>query len=176
MSVRLDLFRNGDLASPQSAINRLTRRPLQVTQDIIVVVLIVVLFALMVRTLWHIVKQVREPDLDFRIVISEVLFVLVMVELVRLLQVYLWQHHIAVDTMVEVGIISTLREVVLFGVVDLDWRKIIAIAVLLLALGTLLRFGDLREQFQGRATGPRTTDGERDMPTRSISQPTVAER
>jgi uncharacterized membrane protein (DUF373 family) len=82
--------------------------------------------------------------LDFRFIISEVLFMLVMVELVRLLVVYLRDHHVAVDFMVELGIVSTLREVVLRGVVELEWQEIIALALFLVALGLLLRFGDLR--------------------------------
>jgi uncharacterized membrane protein (DUF373 family) len=69
---------------------------------------------------------------------------LVMIELVRLLVVYLRDHHVAVDFMVELGIVSTLREVVLRGVVELEWQEIIALALFLVALGILLRFGDLR--------------------------------
>ncbi len=42
-----------------------------------------------------------------------------MVELVRLLLVYLHEHHIAAEFMIEQGIVSTLREVVLRGVVEL---------------------------------------------------------
>jgi uncharacterized membrane protein (DUF373 family) len=160
---------------PRPSINRLTRRPLQITQDVIVVALIIVLFALMARTLWRMVKQVLEPDMDFRIVISEVLFVLVMVELVRLLQVFLWDHYVAVDSMVEVGIISTLREVVLHGVVDLDWEQIVAISLFLLALGALLRFGDLRFRFTGKSTDPGGTGSEREQATRTVPHPTSAE-
>jgi uncharacterized membrane protein (DUF373 family) len=122
----------------------MSRRLLESIQDIIVIGLVIVLFALMVRTLWRIAQDVTAPQLDFRFIISEVLFMLVMVELVRLLVVYLRDHHVAVDFMVELGIVSTLREVVLRGVVELEWREIIALALFLVALGLLLRFGDLR--------------------------------
>jgi uncharacterized membrane protein (DUF373 family) len=177
MGDEFGLFRTSDTADAQShsGINRLSRRPLHATQDVIVVVLIIVLFALMARTLWRMVKQVFEPDMDFRIVISEVLFVLVMVELVRLLQVFLWDHYVAVDSMVEVGIISTLREVVLHGVVDLDWQHIVAIALFLLALGALLRFGDLRFRFTGMSIGARSAEDGRDQKVRAVRQPTSVE-
>lgn len=122
----------------------MSRRLLESIQDIIVIGLVIVLFALMVRTLWRIAQDVTAPQLDFRFIISEVLFMLVMVELVRLLVVYLRDHHVAVDFMVELGIVSTLREVVLRGVVELEWQEIIALALFLVALGLLLRFGDLR--------------------------------
>ena len=128
---------------PHTDVHRMSRRLLESIQDIIVIGLVIVLFALMVRTLWRIAQDVIAPQLDFRFIISEVLFMLVMVELVRLLVVYLRDHHVAVDFMVELGIVSTLREVVLRGVVELSGRDI-AVAVFLVALGLLLRFGDLR--------------------------------
>ena len=46
--------------------------------------------------------------------------------------------------MVELGIVATLREIVLRGVTELDWPHIGALSVFLLALGALLRFVDLR--------------------------------
>lgn len=102
------------------------------------------LFALMARTIVGLFREVLSRALDFRVVIAEVLFVLVMVEVVRLLIIYLQEHRIAVDFMVELGIVATLREIVLRGVVELDWKQVVALSILLLALGALLRFGDLR--------------------------------
>ena len=129
---------------PHTDVHRLTRRALESIQDVIVVALGIILFALMARTLWRLAQDVVAPELDFRTGISEVLFMLVMIELVRLLVIYLREHHVAVDVMVELGIVSTLREVVLRGVVELEWQEVVALAVFLLALGVLLRFGDLR--------------------------------
>jgi uncharacterized membrane protein (DUF373 family) len=73
-----------------------------------------------------------------------VLFMLVMIEVVRLLIVYLQEHRVAVDFMVELGIVATLREIVLRGVIELPWAQLAALSVFLLSLGALLRFGDLR--------------------------------
>jgi uncharacterized membrane protein (DUF373 family) len=58
--------------------------------------------------------------------------------------IYIGEHRIAVDFMVELGILATLREIVLRGVTDLPWQQVSALTVFLLALGALLRFGDLR--------------------------------
>jgi len=77
-------------------------------------------------------------------VISEVLFMLVMIEVVRLLIVYLEEHRVAVDFMVELGIVATLREIVLRGVTELGWAQVVSLSAFLVALGALLRFGDLR--------------------------------
>ncbi|MFN3336609.1 MAG: phosphate-starvation-inducible PsiE family protein [Thermomicrobium sp.] len=131
---------------PHTEIHHLSRRFLEAAQDVLVVALVLVLFGLMVRTLIILLQHLFGPGLDFRIVIAEVLFMLVMVELMRLLVVYLEEHRVAVDFMVELGIVATLREVVLRGVVELGWAQLLAISVFLLTLGALLRFGTLRVQ------------------------------
>ncbi len=102
------------------------------------------LFGLMVRSLARLVRETFKPDIDFRGVIAEVLFMLVMVEVVRLLVIYLQEHRVAVDFMVELGIVATLREIVLRGVTELPWQEVIAVTLFIVALGGLLRFGDLR--------------------------------
>ncbi len=129
---------------PHTGVHRASRRFLEPAQDILVLGLGLVLFALMARTLFGLVRDLLGPALDFRVIIAEVLFVLVMVEMVRLLIIYLEEHRVAVDFMVELGIVSTLREIVLRGVVELRWEQVVALSIFLLALGTLLRFGGLR--------------------------------
>jgi uncharacterized membrane protein (DUF373 family) len=47
---------------------------------------------------------------DFSPVVGDILFVLVLLELFRLLLIYLEEHRVSAPTMVEVGIVSTLRE------------------------------------------------------------------
>ena len=71
------------------------------------------------------------------------MFMLVMVEVVRLVISYLRERQVTVDFMVELGIVATLREIVLRGVTDLPWQQVSALTVFVLALGAPLRFGDL---------------------------------
>jgi len=130
--------------TPHTAVHRAARRFLEPIQDLIVLGIGLALFGLMLRTLARLVRDLFSAALDFRVVIAEVLFMLVLVEVVRLLIVYLQEHRVAVDFMVELGIVATLREIVLRGVTELDWKQVIAVTVLLAALGALLRFGDLR--------------------------------
>ena len=75
---------------------------------------------------------------------AEVLFMLVIVEVVRLVISYFREHRVAVDFMVELGIVATLREIVLRGVADLPWQQVPALTMFGLALGVLLRFEHLR--------------------------------
>jgi uncharacterized membrane protein (DUF373 family) len=129
---------------PHTIVHRTARRFLEPVQDLLVLGIGLALFGLMVRTLARLVQEIFTPALDFRVVISEVLFMLVMIEVVRLLIVYLEEHRVAVDFMVELGIVATLREIVLRGVIELQWAQVAALSGFLLALGALLRFGDLR--------------------------------
>jgi uncharacterized membrane protein (DUF373 family) len=132
------------LIIPHTHVHRLTRQFLEPAQDILVVGIGLALFGLMIRTIAWLILQIFKPTLNFRQVIAEVLFMLVMVEVVRLLIIYIGEHRIAVDFMVELAIVATLREVILRGVTELPWQQVSALAIFLLALGALLRFGDLR--------------------------------
>jgi uncharacterized membrane protein (DUF373 family) len=138
------LFPRIDLDTPHTGVHRAARRFVEPAQDVLVLGIALALFALMTRTLGRLFRELLAPALDFRVVIAEVLFMLVMVEVVRLLIVYLQEHRVAVDFMVELGIVATLREIVLRGVTELTWPHIVALSVFLLALGALLRFVDLR--------------------------------
>ena len=129
---------------PHTGVHRLTRHLLEPAQDLLVLAIGLTLFGVMIRSLIWLARQIYKPTVDFRGVIAEVLFMLVMVEVVRLVIIYLGQHRVAVDFMVELGIVATLREIILRGVTELAWQQIAALTLFLLALGALLRFGDLR--------------------------------
>ena len=148
------MFRDLKLEVRHTQVHRVARRLLEPAQDLLVLGIGLALFGLMVRTLIWLFRAIIVPgNLDYRGVIAQVLFMLVMVEVVRLVIIYLEEHRIAVDFMVELGIVATLREIVLRGVTELSWQQVIALTALLLALGALLRFGDLR------AISSLTSDG-----------------
>jgi uncharacterized membrane protein (DUF373 family) len=131
---------------------------LEPAQDLLVLAIGLALFGLMGRTVFWLIREVFQPTLNFRQVIAEVLFILVMVEVVRLLIIYLQEHRVAVDFMVELGIVATLREIILRGVTELEWQQVVALTTFLLALGALLRFGDLRriERFDQQQSVPES--------------------
>jgi uncharacterized membrane protein (DUF373 family) len=82
---------------------------------------------------------------DFSLVIADILFILVLIELFRLLIIYLEEHRISVATMVEVGIVATLREVILTGVMQVDWRQMLVLSAFLLTLAVVLRYSGVRD-------------------------------
>jgi uncharacterized membrane protein (DUF373 family) len=139
---------------PFTQVHQLLRRSLEHAQDVIVVGLAVVLFAVMARNLMALGQHVLGPALDVREVLGQSLFMMMLIELLRLLVLYLRDHHVAVDVMVETSIVATLREVILRDVVALSPATIAAVALFVITLGLLLRFGDLR----ARSPGPGPAD------------------
>jgi uncharacterized membrane protein (DUF373 family) len=112
-------------------------RNMETFQDLIVVVLCLSLFAVMVIQLWGILIALTQ-QIDYQQVTSKMLFILILVELFRLLMVYLQEHSIAVGVAVEVTIVSVLREVIVHGALEISWVQAAAICGLLLILGALL--------------------------------------
>ncbi|MBD2355060.1 phosphate-starvation-inducible PsiE family protein [Tolypothrix sp. FACHB-123] len=112
-------------------------RNMEAFQDLIVIVLCLGLFAVMLLQLWGIFIAITQP-LDYKLVTAKILFVLILVELFRLLMIYLQEHSIAVGVAVEVTIVSVLREVVVHGALEISSIQTAAICGLLFILGGLL--------------------------------------
>ncbi|AUT04352.1 hypothetical protein CLI64_14240 [Nostoc sp. CENA543] len=112
-------------------------RSLELIQDVIVISLCMGLFSFMVI-------QVRDmflsllPPLDFHIVTADILFLLILVELFRLLIIYLQEQRISIGVAVEVSIVSVLREIIVKGVLEISWSQVLATCAFLLVLGILL--------------------------------------
>jgi uncharacterized membrane protein (DUF373 family) len=123
--------------------NTTTRKYLEGVQDIIVLCLCAILFIAMLVKLFHLGQSLLNGT-DFSAVISDILFILVLIELYRLLIIYLDEHRISVSTMVEVGIVSTLREVILKGALQIDWRQMLVLCAFVLTLTLVLRFAGVR--------------------------------
>ncbi|MBE9077011.1 phosphate-starvation-inducible PsiE family protein [Romeria aff. gracilis LEGE 07310] len=112
-------------------------RLLETVQDLIVICLCVGLFSVMVLQLREMVLSLL-PPIDFQPVTSDILFLLILVELFRLLIIYLQEHRVSIGVAVEVSIVSVLREMILRGVLETPWVQVLAACVFLLVLGGLL--------------------------------------
>jgi uncharacterized membrane protein (DUF373 family) len=126
------------------------RKYLELVQDLIVLGLCAALFVAMLVKLFHL-GQVLVRDTDFAAVIADILFIIVRIELFRLLIIYLEEHRVSVSTMVEVGIVSTLREVILKGAMEVDWRQMLVMCAFILTLGVVLRYAGVRSGETGNA-------------------------
>jgi uncharacterized membrane protein (DUF373 family) len=119
--------------------NPTLRKYLESVQDVIVLGLCGALFIAMLIKLVHLVRGLLGGT-DFSTVIADILFILVLIELFRLLIIYLEEHRVSVATMVEVGIVATLREVILKGAMQIEWRQMLVLCAFLLTLGVVLRY------------------------------------
>lgn len=112
-------------------------RLLEAVQDLIVICLCIGLFSFMVMQLQEMVMSLL-PPLDFPEVTSDILFLLILVELFRLLIIYLQEHRVSIGVAVEVSIVSVLRETIVRGVLETPWIQVLVMCVFLLVLGVLL--------------------------------------
>ncbi len=137
---------------------------LELGQDLVILVTIAALYVVMARQLIGMWRHV-EAGLDVRAILTDVLFLLILVEIFRLLMYYLRERHVAVGTMVEIGIIGVLREVILIGPLEVPWAQLLAVTGFLIALGALLRFGRLQRGGPAwRARAGRALHRERRLP------------
>lgn len=112
-------------------------RALETVQDLIVVSLCLGLFSVMVIQLRAMFISLL-PPLDFRGVTSDILFLLILVELFRLLIIYLQEQRVSIGVAVEVSIVSVLREVIVRGVLETPWSQTLSTCAFLLVMGVLL--------------------------------------
>ena len=110
---------------------------LEFFSDTLIVFLCIGLLLEMGRILTEVFLALSQP-LDFQEQTSNILFLLILVELFRLLAVYLQEHSISVAVAVEVSIVSVLREIIVHGILHINWQQIFAICAFLLVMGVLL--------------------------------------
>lgn len=112
-------------------------RLLETVQDFIIICLCIGLFSFMILQLREMVLSLL-PPLDFQVVTSDILFLLILVELFRLLIIYLQEHRVSIGVAVEVSIVSVLREIIVRGVLETPWTQVLVACIFLLVLGALL--------------------------------------
>jgi uncharacterized membrane protein (DUF373 family) len=123
--------------TPLESLRKRIVRYLEFFQDIIVISLCAGLFCVMVLRLIDMFSSLLHP-LEVRQITSDILFILILVELFRLLLDYLEEQSISVGAAVEITIVSSLREIILSGVLEIPTIQIFGISVFLVVLGSIL--------------------------------------
>ena len=121
----------------------LVRSVLEFVQDLIVIGLCVGIFAAMVIKLLHLGRALTGGT-DFSQVLADIMFILVLMELFRLLLIYLEEHRVSISTMVEVGIVAAIREALLMGALHVHWLQLLVLCAFILTLGVVLRYAGIR--------------------------------
>ena len=122
--------------------HQLFRRPqivqsLETVQDLIAVSLCVGLFCVMALQLKAIFLSLLAAP-QFHAITADILFILILVELFRLLIIYLQEQRVSIGVSVEIAIVSVLREVIVNGVLETEWQQMIAVCLFLATAALLL--------------------------------------
>ncbi|PZD70330.1 hypothetical protein C1752_14075 [Acaryochloris thomasi RCC1774] len=110
---------------------------LEFVQDLIVICLCIGLFGFMVLQLRDMFMSLL-PPLDLPNVTADILFILILVELFRLLIIYLRERRVSIGVTVEVSIVSALREVIVNGILEIPWLQVLMTCLFLGTLALLL--------------------------------------
>jgi uncharacterized membrane protein (DUF373 family) len=110
---------------------------LETIQDLIIISLCISLFSVMVLQLREMFFSLL-PPLDFQVVTADILFLLILVELFRLLIIYLQEQRVSIGVAVEVSIVSVLREVIVRGVLETPASQMLSACAFLIVMGGLL--------------------------------------
>jgi uncharacterized membrane protein (DUF373 family) len=106
---------------------------LQNMQNLIVIAVCLLMF-------WIMLVQVYQTSLEtlqaknFRTIAGHLIYLFVLIELFRLMIYYLEEQRILLGTIIEVTIVSMLREVILEGVLTINWELVLALCGLILTL------------------------------------------
>ena len=122
---------------------RAVRSVLEFVRDLIVIGLCVGIFAAMLIKLIHLGRALMGGT-DFSQVLADIMFILVLMELFRLLLIYLEEHRVSISTMVEVGIVAAIREALLIGTLHVNWLQLLVLCAFILTLGVVLRYAGIR--------------------------------
>jgi uncharacterized membrane protein (DUF373 family) len=123
--------------APHTEIHGLLRRAFELAQDAIVAALCTVLLAVMLLGLWTLFRYAFIDYQEPTIILSQIVLLLVLVELYRTLIFYLHEHRISVSLMLEGTLVGELRQVLLNPPTAAGYQSY-GNALLLAVLGGLL--------------------------------------
>jgi uncharacterized membrane protein (DUF373 family) len=110
---------------------------LEAVQDLIAITLCVGIFCVMVLQMKVLFSSLlQEPQ--FHAITADILFILILVELFRLLIIYLQEQRVSIGVSVEIAIVSVLREVIVNGVLETEWHQILAVCLFLITMAVLM--------------------------------------
>jgi uncharacterized membrane protein (DUF373 family) len=122
---------------PHTHVHTLSRRMMENAQDAIAIFLMAILLLLSLQALVRI-GRLAVAGAGTSQILSEIMFVLILMEVYRLLIFYLREHRVSVTLAVEIALVSTLREVIFMGAHEFDAMRLVALSILLVVLGALL--------------------------------------
>lgn len=120
------------------------RKYIEIAMDLILIGLVIVILVFTIKTI-YLLGTIIYHETNIPHVISEFLFIFILIEVLRILIIYIEFHHVSVDIMVELAIVAILRELILHGIIEMDTIKLAGVSLLITVLGLLLKFGGIRK-------------------------------
>ena len=106
---------------------------LQNLQNLIVIALCLLMFWIMLVQIYQTSQETLQAK-NFRAIAGHLIYLFFLIELFRLMIYYLEEQRILLGTIIEVTIVSMLREVILEGVLTINWEPILALCGLIITL------------------------------------------
>jgi uncharacterized membrane protein (DUF373 family) len=154
----VDLTEEGYARAPDYAVpehtdvHRIGNRLMELMQDAVVVLLNVTLLGMGFVFLYRVWTEIIALG-NLQEGLSNIIFVVITIELYRLTVHYLRDHRVELNILVEVGVSATIQKVILVGVDEFSMQQLIGISLILASLGVLLWI-DMRGSLR---TGPWST-------------------
>ncbi len=124
-------------------IHHAVRKYVEIIMDLILIGLLGVTFILIAKSIYLLWLSLYQ-ETDIHKTLSEIMFIFILIEVVRLLILYLEFHKVALDAIIEIAIASALRELILKGILEVEPLVLVVASLFILVLGLFLRFGDIR--------------------------------
>jgi uncharacterized membrane protein (DUF373 family) len=110
---------------------------MELLQDAVVVLLSVTLFRMGLVFLYRVWREIIALG-NFQEGLSNIILVVITIELYRLLVHYLRYHKVDLNILVEVGVSVIIQKVVLVGVDEFTMQQLVGISLILVFLGAIL--------------------------------------
>jgi uncharacterized membrane protein (DUF373 family) len=137
-------------------VHRALSRYFEWAQDVVAASLAIVMLVVMGQGLWILARLALFEGREPRVVLPQIVLLFIFVELFRTLLYYLREHRVSVGLMIEVAIVSILREL-LINPPGSSIAGDLGVAALLLVLGVLMvadRMTIARTADETAANGP----------------------
>jgi len=106
-------------------------------QNLLVIAVCLLMFWIMLVQIYQTSLQTLQAK-NFRTIAGHLIYLFVLIELFRLMIYYLEEQRILLGSIIEVSIVSILREVILEGVLNINWERVLALCGLILTLAATL--------------------------------------
>jgi uncharacterized membrane protein (DUF373 family) len=134
-------------------------RLMELLQDVVVVQLNVTLLGMGFVFLYRVWTEIVAFG-DLQEGLSNIIFVVITIELYRLSVQYLRYHRVNLSILVEVGVSAIIQKMILIGVDRFTMQQLIGISLILLALGAILGV-HIRERRYGKLNAEEEVEFDR---------------